>query len=253
MYLNSEGIIFRQTKTASGRRMILLFTAKYGKLSVGTSMTEKGKSRSSLALRPFTYGNYQIFQGRNYYNLDRAETIRSYYGIGEDIDKYMAAAYILELTEKVVPEEAAQPEVFHLLIGFLEELEQRKKQHLTLVLAYEIRLLRLLGTFPELGECAVCGTKQNLTHFSVTRGGMICEKCAEKILSSGDETLIYRTKFDIVNVINYFASNPLKSFRNIALNEEDAAALRSILRSYISYHLDVGDLKSESILTGGLN
>ena len=136
MYLNSAGIIFRQTKTASGRRMILLFTAKYGKLSVGTSMTEKGKSRSSLALRPFTYGNYQIFQGRNYYNLDRAETIRSYYGIGEDIDKYMAAAYILELTEKVVPEEAAQPGVFHLLIGFLEELEQRKKQHLTLVLAY---------------------------------------------------------------------------------------------------------------------
>ena len=109
MTLETEGIIFRQTKMVQGRRMILLFTRKYGKISVGSNVGDKGRSRTALALRPFTFGNYQIYEGRNYYELDRADAVTSYYGIGEDLDRYAAAAYALELTEKVVPEGLPQP------------------------------------------------------------------------------------------------------------------------------------------------
>ncbi|MBQ1489803.1 MAG: DNA repair protein RecO, partial [Eubacterium sp.] len=128
MDLITDGIIFRQVKATGGRRMILLFTKKYGKISVGTSLSEKGKNRASLALRPFTFGSYQIYQGRNYYNLDRAETVKSFYGIGEDPDKYMSASYVLELTERVVPEEVPQPQIFQLLVTFMEELSERPKK-----------------------------------------------------------------------------------------------------------------------------
>ena len=109
MTIETEGIIFRQTKMVQGRRMILLFTKKYGKISVGSNVGDKGRSRTALALRPFTFGNYQIYEGRNYYELDRADAVTSYYGIGEDLDRYAAAAYALELTEKVVPEGLPQP------------------------------------------------------------------------------------------------------------------------------------------------
>ena len=108
MYIDSQGIVLRQIKTQESRTMLLVFTEKYGKLSVGTNLTNRGKNKSSLALKPFTFGMYHIFKGRNYYNLDRAETLQSFYGIGEDIDKYMAASYVLELTEKVIPEEIPQ-------------------------------------------------------------------------------------------------------------------------------------------------
>ena len=36
------------------------------------------------------------FKGRESYNLNRGQVIKSYYGIGEDLDKYMAASYVLE-------------------------------------------------------------------------------------------------------------------------------------------------------------
>ncbi len=252
MYVNSQGIVFRHVKAAGGRKIILLFTEKYGKISVGTSINEKSKTRSSLALRPFTQGNYQIFQGRNYYNLDRAETIRSFYGIGEDIDKYMAAAYVLEMTEKVVPEELSQPGAFKLLIEFLKELEDRKTRHLTLVLAYEIKLIKLLGCFPELNRCTNCGKAEKSRHFAINLGGLLCEDCFEKLNEENGEILIFTTKFDIINVIDYFAYNPLKSFRKIALKEEDAIQLQNILRQYISYHLGVEHLKSEPVFLGGL-
>ena len=123
MHIDSRGIIFRQVKTTDMRRMLLIFTEKCGKLSVGTSLPEKNQKHASLALRPFTCGNYSIYKGRNYYNLDRVETLKSFYGIGEDLDKYMAASLALELTEKIVPEEVPQPRIFALLLDFLNEME----------------------------------------------------------------------------------------------------------------------------------
>ena len=44
MYIDSEGIILRQTKTTNGRRMVLLFSKKYSKISAGSSISEKGRS-----------------------------------------------------------------------------------------------------------------------------------------------------------------------------------------------------------------
>ena len=105
MYTSTEGIVFRQIKAAGGRRMMLLFTKKYGKISAGSSLSEKGRGKAALALRPFTYGNYELYKGREYYNLNSGEVIRSFFKIGEDLDKYMEASFVLELTEKMIPED----------------------------------------------------------------------------------------------------------------------------------------------------
>ena len=53
MITDTEAIVLRQVKTVGGRRMILLFSKKFGKISVGTNATEGGKSKSALAIRPF--------------------------------------------------------------------------------------------------------------------------------------------------------------------------------------------------------
>ena len=116
MHINTEGIIFRQTKTADGRKMLLLLTRKYGKISVGTSLDSRGKKKSSLALRPFTYGEYQIFQGRNYYNLDRAETRKSWYALADDLhDQFPVADFDYERLERL------HDDVRHLLLDRLHE------------------------------------------------------------------------------------------------------------------------------------
>lgn len=303
MHIDSRGIIFRQVKTTDMRRMLLIFTEKCGKLSVGTSLPEKNQKHASLALRPFTCGNYSIYKGRNYYNLDRVETLKSFYGIGEDLDKYMAASLALELTEKIVPEEVPQPRIFALLLDFLNEMELRKQKHTTLLLAFETKLLFALGTFPRLDSCASCGSKETSEFFSVPDGGVICRRCFEDrnatkafgtgsalsgtskvpgtgsavsdtskvpgtgpavsdtskvssekpadnktLKSTDDERLIFKLNFDIVKVLNYFASNSLKNFRNITLQQDVESELQDMMRSYISFHMDVGKLKSDKML-----
>jgi len=245
---DTEGIVLRQVKTSYGRRMILLFSKKYGKISAGTSIGDKGRSKSSLALRPFTYGRYELFKNRDSYNINSADVIKSYYGIGEDVDKYMNGAYVLEFTEKVLQDESPMPAVFNLMTDFFELLEMREKGIGTLVLAYQIKLFKHLGVMPELEQCALCGKKDEASVFSIEDGGIICAECAQNIQNSQSHTLIYDAGFGIINILRYFTANPLKSIENIALKEDVGKRLQKLVRDYAAYHLDASDIKSEKLI-----
>ena len=249
MYTDTEGIILRQTKTGQGRRMILLFSRKYGKNSAGTSITEKGKSKSTLAMHPFTLGKYELYKNRDSYNINSADTVKSFYAIGENVDKYMACSYVLEWTDKALPEGVPNVKLLNLLIEFLSMMENREKAQGTLVLAYQVKALDILGYMPVLDRCAQCGQELDGKAFGVASGGSLCNKCKETLTAEG-QPLIYETKFDIVEVLKYMAKNPLRAMEKLALDQEILRALMEIIRKYAEYHLDIGKLKSEEFLVG---
>ena len=260
MVTDTEGIVLRQVKAMGGRRIITLFSKKYGKISVGTSLTEGGRNKTALSVRAFTYGRYELFKNRESYNLNNGQVIKSYYGIGEDIDKYMAASYVLELTEKLLPEEIPQPRIFTLLTEFLECLEKRSKLHETLVIAYIVKILDILGTMPELSACTSCGEENPVGgdgktgnpkggekfFFSIKEGGRICPRCAKVLSSQGDGPLIYTLEIGIIDILKYFQKMPVKAFEKIALDQKVQEKIQKLLKEYISYHLDIRGLKSES-------
>ena len=251
MITDTEGIVLRQVRTVGGRRMILLFSRKFGKINVGTSINEGGKNKSALAVRPFTNGRYELFKGRESYNLNSGQVLQSFYRIGEDLDKYMAASYVLELTEKLLPEEMAQPRLYQLLLDFLGEMEQREKKHGTLVMAYLVKALDILGTMPCLNQCTACGCggSEHLHLFSVEEGGMLCDACGQQLRKENGRALIYEINFGIVDILKYFQKHPLSDFRRLALEEKTLEKLQHILRQYLAYHLDVKELKSEGFFS----
>ena len=210
MYIQTEGIILRQVKTVNGRRMITIFSKTYGKVSCGTSITEGGKNKTALALRPFTYGNYEFFKGRDTYNIQGAETIKSYYAIGEDIDKYMSACYVLELTDKTLLEEQPQPKLFMLLLDFLEMLEKRKTAYNTLVIGYQVKFLDMQGL-------------------------------------KASEGLKNKANADIIGTLKYMEDNKLRDLEKLALKPELETEIRLILKDYFAYHLGIENLKSEGL------
>ncbi|MEG0291269.1 MAG: DNA repair protein RecO [Anaerovoracaceae bacterium] len=249
MYVDSEGIIIKQTKSVNGRKMVTLFSKKYGKISAGTSINEKGKGKSSLAMKPFTYGRYNLYKNRDNFNVNGAETIKSYYRIGENIDKYMVCSYILELTDKLLGYSESNPRLFNLLLDFFEEIEKREKKYMTLVLAYEVKCLKELGVLPEIHFCTKCNSKDELNYFSVKDGGVLCSKCIKDEANSRQETLIFPIKFGIISILEFFIKNPLSSLKKLTLEDSSLLEIRAIIKEYMMYHLDVYNLKSESFLT----
>ena len=243
MYTETEGIILKQIKTVGGRRMLVLFSKRFGKISAGTSINEKGRSKSALALRPFTYGKYELNKTGEYYHINGGEVISCHYRIGEDVNKYMAASYIMEFTEKLLPEDSPAPELFLLLVDFLGMMERRSKKQNTLVIGYLIKALNYCGNAPQLDACVSCGSKEHLSGFHIKNGGVLCGRC--KLDSNPNQRLIYDIEFDIVNVLRYILENPLHRLEGLALDDQDEQKLRHILKNYLAYHLDISDLKSE--------
>ena len=133
--------------------------------------------------------------------------------------------------------------------GFLNLLEIRKKGYDTLVCAYIVKAVKIMGLMPQLERCAVCGCSiDSPATLSVGDGGIVCKKCTENTENKGNDTLIYKVSFDIVEVLKYFAKKPISDFKNLVLEEDMQHKVMAIIKSYISYHLDVGTLKSESLM-----
>ncbi len=248
MYTETEGVILRQTRTLGGRRMITLFSKKYGKISAGTSLSERGKNKSSLAIRPFCRGRYELFKNRELYNINGAEVIESYYSIGEDVDKYMSAARILELTDAMLGEDQPQAALYELLCQYLSMTAAARSGFETLSIAYELKALSLLGSGVGVRSCMRCGGEKTAEGnvLSVAEGGLVCGSCAKE--QKTPDPLIFGAGDDILAVIGFINDHPLKSLEKLQIQSSAEGRLRSFLSSYISYHLGIDRLKSDGLL-----
>ncbi len=245
-YTETEGIILKQTKIAAGRRMIVVFSKGYGKISAGTSISDGGKNRAALALRPFVYGRYQIRKSGDNYHINGCETIKSHYSLGDNVDKYLCASYGMEFTNKLLPEEAASPRLFMLFSDFLDMMERREKKHDTLLVAYQVKALAMSGSSPHIHSCVMCGSKDGLIGLSVEDGGSYCKSCSPSIAERG--RLIYNKEFDIVNIIDFLTREPLAKLERLALDDGTLEWIKHFLKCYCDYHLGIGCLKSEECM-----
>ena len=189
--------------------MIVLLTDKYGLISAGTSIPEKGKNRSSLALRPFTQGRYELYKNRDNFSINGAETVKSFYAIGEDIDKYLAASYVLELTEKMLPEGESMPGMYRLLRDFLGMLADRKSEFETPVIAFQIKALAMQG------------------------------------LSLSQNPLLLSESDGKINIVRYIESHSMSDLRMLTVTEDMRRPLAAYIKQYIFDNLGIGNLRSE--------
>ena len=255
MLVSSDGIVLKQRKIANNRRMITVFTRNYGKLSAGTSLNEKSKTKAALALRPFTYAEYDLFKGRDYYNINSAQVKKSYYSIGEDLDRFLVASKFIEYLDMILEDGIARPKLFDMSLEFLESLTRAKGSCDTLLYAFIIKTLRVQGVMPELGCCVDCGKKTELFGstdstgkkvylFSITSGGIVCEECAAREKTEGN-SLIYKPSFDIINVVRYFSDKPLEHFEKVMLKSDVSEEIRTIISEYIDRYLGINVLRND--------
>ncbi len=244
MHITTEGIVLRQVKILKGKQMLSIFTRKYGLISVVVNSSSKAKNKTSLTMRPFTYSIFQLIQKNEYYTYSSGEVKRDFYKISDEMDKFIAASYVLELTSKLLAEHLPNTELFDLLIKTLDIIERRKKEYDTLVLAYQIKALKCIGSSPMLDHCVKCNSVEITNSFSIIDGGMICEKCIKHYPS---ERLIFSSNFDIIKLLIYMREASVDDMLKIGLKKEIAYELKVILREYINYHLDIKNLKSESM------
>ncbi len=162
--------------------------------------------------------------------LDTRPTLRT------DWRAALGASYATDLMRGVAESAPATPALHALLRATLDRLAHGGSSASSL-LAFETRLLALLGLAPDLDGCPRClETALALgARFSVSEGRIVCPSCSSDI-ANADVVLPHRLLGPLRLAFGADVYAPSVFAR---LDNADAALLRRFLGAFLHYHLDI--------------
>ena len=186
MILKTEGIVLRTFDLRETSRIAIFFTKEYGKVSGVLKGIRKDHKKFGSSVDRFSVNHIVYYQYRNsdLHLISHCDLKGYFYPIRQDLQKSLAASYILELVHLIMPPEEKNERVYRLMLDFLDSL-QTENDASALVHFFQIKILSLSGFKPHLDTCLKCKTRiMERARFSLREGGLVCLDCA-----AGDVTL----------------------------------------------------------------
>ncbi|MBE7043439.1 MAG: DNA repair protein RecO [Ruminococcaceae bacterium] len=220
--VKTEGIVLRETKYGEHDKMLTVFTKDWGTVSVSARGVRGGKRRCTGA-GLFCYSRFVLFQGRNSYQLNECELIRSFHRICEDLLTMSCGAYLCEITSR---EQLENELLMKLLLNALAMLEE-KKPVWQVKGVFELRAATGLGFSPHVFRCVRCGNEEQLTSFSCELGGVVCKKCQKGEMNISQSVL---------RAMQYvqMAGNPF----SFSLAEDKTEEFSAICEKFLIHYLE---------------
>lgn len=231
--IRTQGIVLKEIRYKDTSKILKVYTKEYGKISVMARGAYRPKSKIIATTQPFSYSEYNLHKGRNFYYLNQGNLINSFYYIREKIERVAYGSYMLELIEKSLPEEQPHETLFLLLEKGLTILEKLEKDFLKFIVSYELKFISFLGYKPYLEACVLCeNNSMKGIKFSVENGGIVCSNCFNK---SG---FSFNINEDIYKAMHGFLYTTLEDAYKVDLPKKELYKLHEVLVAYILYNID---------------
>ncbi len=243
MHTRTEGIVLKEMRFRETSKILTIYSRKYGKIHVMARGAYRPKSQLIANTQHFSYNDYYLYKGKNFYYINQAEIIDSFYSIRENINRVMYGSYLLELMEVSTLEEETHEKLFLLLKKGLIVLSQLDRDFLKFILAYELKYISFLGYKPSLDRCVSCG-KVDFTNigFNIELGGIVCNEC---------RTLNYYTEYIDINMYKAMRAllyTPLNKLDHLKIPKDTLFKLHEIMVKYILNKIDRKEFSTLNIL-----
>jgi DNA repair protein RecO (recombination protein O) len=178
-----QAIVVSTVDYGDADRLVTLFTRGRGKLTAFAAGARKSKRRFAGALEPFTVIRAQLCERRgDTFRIDGADIDAAFDSVRQDLSLIARAMYCLELCRELVRDREPHPQLYLLLLGYLELLD-RKAAGPTSLIAFELDALAHGGLMPRFDPCALCaGPTGDHPRFDPEHGGVICDGCAHRVV-----------------------------------------------------------------------
>ncbi|WP_316571988.1 DNA repair protein RecO [Neobacillus sp. YIM B06451] len=240
MLQKCEGIIIRTTDYGETNKVVTLFTREWGKIGAMARGAKKPNSRLSAATQLLTHGYFLVHKSSGMGSLQQGEIISSMKSIREDIFLTAYASYIAELTDKAAEDRKPNPFLFELLYQTLNYLNEGYDPEI-LMFIYEMKMLNVMGLYPILDQCAVCGSTDGHFSFSIREGGFICHRCIE------NDPYHFKLSQAGARLLRLFYYFDLSRLGNISVKKETKDELKRIISAYYEEYSGLS-LKSKRFL-----
>lgn len=227
-------------------RIVTFFTDRYGKVKGIAKGARRSRKRFANAIELFSLARI-FFSGKRsegLFLIENSDVINHYPKIRDDLEKTMAASYIIELAEQFTVEGKSNHEIFHLLQDFFQFLDGEKKFTDGFLRFFELRLIKLSGYDPILKQCVLCNTPLDdikTPCFSPPHGGILCARCNPQHTDS------LPVSVGTLKILLMGKEMEMGKIHRLNLSEQSSRESRTIMESFIHFILGK-ELKSARII-----
>ena len=228
-------IVLKSVNYGDYDRMLTLLSRNDGKVTAMAKGAKSLKSKLNAATQPFCCAEYDFYQKGDRKYLKSAAVKEKFEDIQtKDVNKYMAACTMLEITDKVAEYAEDSKHLFALLIYTLYALNKPETDFKSALVYFVINIINSMGIFPAVEFCACCGNEvKDVKFWNSEEGGALCEVCAPEIGSKSiapavpayfnaavklkPEDFVKAVKTDIIPDVLNFSLNYLSEIGDIEL------------------------------------
>jgi DNA repair protein RecO (recombination protein O) len=231
------GVVLRTVDYGESDRVVTLFSRERGKVSAFARGARASRRRFGGALEPFTLVSAEVRSrsASELLGLDSTTVLRGHGGIRGDLARIACASYATEVARELVREHEPHPELFELLLEYLDLLDRAPARPATLR-AYELGALHAAGLAPRLDACARCGDaldpSARAVRFDPGHGGALCTGCSAS--GSPGTPLLSRVAIDALGRLQ---AGGLASALAEPLPPPAGRELREALGAFLEHHL----------------
>ena len=244
MIVKTDGIVLKSFDFRETSKIVTFFTKEHGKLKGILKGIRKDHKKFGSNVDKFSVNTIVYYHHRNsdLHLVGQCDLSAFFFPIRQDLKKTLAASYMLELVDAIMPAEEENEAVYQLMLDYLKSLETAQDIN-KIVHVFQIKILLLSGFRPHLDSCVKCQKQiKTRARFSVPFGGLVCGECPTNeatvsLISPGTvASILHVEKNDWAGSVRLGLSAPIKK------------ELKFILNNFLVYHLE-RKLKSEKYLS----
>ena len=237
------GMVISTMPISDYDKRIVILTKERGKITAFARGARRPNSSLLAATNPFAFGEFEVFEGKNSYNVSKASIHNYFRELTTDPAAAYMAFYFLEFADYYCQENNDEKEMLKLLYQSLRALSCPNLKNELVRVIFELKALTINGEGPSVFSCIHCGTRENLNFFSVRRGGMFCPKCKH---GQGTVLISDSTRY----TMQFIVSSGVETLYTFVVSEAVLRELQDIMKEYLSHYVK-HKFKSLEILEAG--
>ena len=253
MLIGIKGLVLKTMQRTDSDRLIVLFTAERGKITVCAKGSRSSKNKILPCIEPFAYSEFVLYEKDGFFWIKEAVLLENFYSIREDVVKLALASYICEVLDITVYENMQELELLRLGLNSLYAISTDLRSMKMIKAVFEMRAAALLGFAPSVNACSVCHSHSGTEFWlSLHDGEAVCSRCREKsfkeFLNSRtsvnveDElrfaSQIIRITDDTRQAISYIIGCPADKIYGFNMSNDSMNLLSKICEDHLTYRLE---------------
>ena len=246
MFRKTEALAVRVSPYSNTSDVVTWLTPRFGKIATTFKGAKRPKS-SFLGQYDLCYTCELTFYARDREGLHIAREcvpLRTRPGLRCDFRAFSCASYACDVACRAVERGVEQQELYELTTSLLDCLDEGA-QALNALFWFEARVLSVLGVGPHLARCVSCDGEPfprgaTGASFSTPLGGVVCRECAPgDPQDEGTASSVTVSPGALALLRNWQQAPGTRALRATRTTSKQSFELRSILGTFLPYHLDI--------------